>query len=269
MTALLVHVPLEITIDAIVRWLDGVGRQLIGDAQGLAPHLAYAVIIGVIGFVAAGFVEDVVTSLAQKVGVDDLVEGSLLGDSLLADVESPSALLGYIAAIYVYLLTALLIASELALGRVAAALNGVVGFLPTAIVAIVVVGVGFWLADVVEERVSAAAPDDGGRVGELFGLALQVFVYLIAVAVGFGVFAGTSGGAGFAIPIVQAFALGFALAFGLAIGWGAKEYLDADALGSSDDDTESKDTDTESSEDDTESSDTDAESNDDDAEASD
>jgi hypothetical protein len=214
---------------------DGVEDRLIADINAIIPNLAYAILIGLLGFVAAQLVGGRVSRFLNRLELNEPFEDSVVGDMLLSERRTIGDLVGTVVSVYIYALTGLLIASNLNLGRVSVALNGVLEFVPTALVAFAVLAIGFWLADIVEARVAATAADNGGHVGELFGLALQVFVYLIAVAVGFGVFAGTSGGAGFAIPIVQAFALGFALAFGLAIGWGAKEYMDAgDMAGSAD-----------------------------------
>jgi len=220
-----VAVPLNITADAIVNWLDNVGARLVVDAQGLTPHIIYAALFIAGGYVAAILVKRVIRELAADLNLDALVRRTALGDRMFDEEQSVGEILGTIVTLYIYLVVALLVANELALGPFAAALNGVIGFLPTAAVALAIIALGFWIADAAEQRVSAATPDGQSHIGAVFGLALQVFVYLVAVVVGFGVFAGTSGGGGFALPIVQAFTLGFALAFGLAIGWAAKEYI--------------------------------------------
>lgn len=205
---------------------DGVDDKLIQDINGLLPHVVYAVVIGLVGFVAATLVEGRLARFVNRMDVADEVQDSTFGELFLTDRRRLGDFLGLLVKVYIYLLTAFLIANELALGRVAAALNGVITFLPTAVVTLVVLAVGFWLADVVKDRVAAATTEDAEGVAEVFGLSIQLFVYVIAVVVAFSVLAGTSGGAGFAIPIMQVFTLGFALAFVLAIGWAAKEYLE-------------------------------------------
>lgn len=205
---------------------EDVGDKIITDINGLLPNILYAVVIAVLGFVAATIISGRVAGFINRMDVSERANDSVFGDMFLGERQRLGDLVGTLVSLYIYLLTAFLIANELQLGRVAGALDGVIGFIPTAALALLVIGVGIWLADLVKDRVADSAPEGGDRMGEMFGLGIQAFVYLIAVIVGFSVLAGTSGGAGFAIPIMQVFALGFALAFILAIGIGAREYLD-------------------------------------------
>ncbi|WP_440989410.1 mechanosensitive ion channel family protein [Haloarchaeobius baliensis] len=230
------RLPLQITPDAIVRWLDNVFSRIVTDFQGIAPNLLYALIYLVVGFLAAMLVSRTVVRVTRRMGLDELAEDSPIGEFLPG--RDLSRLLGQFASLYIYLLVGLLVMEELGIGRVAAAFNGAVEFLPTAIIAVLVVVLGFWLADLVEDRMSDSELGDG-QVGALFGAAVQVFVYLIAIAVGFGALASSTGAGGIAFPIIQAFALGFAIALGLAVGWVSKDHL----AGAVDGDTDQDDAD--------------------------
>lgn len=208
---------------------DGVEDRLIEDINGLLPNILYAVLIAVIGFVVATVISGRVARFVNRMDVSDAVDDSVFGEMFLGERQRLGDLFGTLTSLYIYLLTAFLIANELQLARVSGALNGIVEFIPTAVLALLVIGIGIWLADLVKDRVVAAAPEGDDSMGEMFGLGIQAFVYLIAVVVGFSVLAGTSGGVGFAIPIMQVFALGFALAFILAIGLGAREYMNQES----------------------------------------
>ncbi|MFD1646161.1 mechanosensitive ion channel family protein [Haloarchaeobius litoreus] len=221
----------EITPTPLIRWLDNVLSRIITDFQGIAPNLVYALIYLVVGFLVAKFVSGTVVKVTRRMGLDEMAEDSPLGELLPGDL---SRLLGQFATLYIYLLVGLLVMQELGIGRLAAAFNGAVEFLPTAIIAAIVVALGFWLADLVEDRMADSDLGDG-QVGSLFGAAVQVFVYIIAIAVGFGALASSTGAGGIAFPIIQAFALGFAIALGLAVGWVSKDHL-AGAVESDDED---------------------------------
>lgn len=223
----------ELTPTPLIRWLDNVFSRIVTDFQGIAPNLLYALIYLVVGFLVAKFVSGTVEKVARRMGLDDMAEDSPVGEFLPG--RSLSDLLGQFATLYIYLLVGLLVMRELGIGRVAAAFDGAVEFLPTAVIAVVVVALGFWLADLVEDRMTDSELGDG-QVGALFGAAVQVFVYLIAIAVGFGALASSTGAGGIAFPIIQAFALGFAIALGLAVGWVSKDHLAGAVEGGSSDD---------------------------------
>jgi len=208
---------------------EDVGDRLIEDINGILPNIVYAIVIAVLGFVAATIIGGRVAGFVNRMDVSERANDSVFGEMFLGERRRLGDLIGTFVKVYIYLLTAFLIANELQLGRVSAALNGVVEFIPTAAVALLVLGVGFWLADLVKDRIVATATEGDTRMGEMFGMGLQAFVYLVAVLVAFSVLAGTSGGAGFAVPIMQVFALGFALAFILAIGLGAREYMNQES----------------------------------------
>ena len=212
----------EITATPLIRWLDNAFSRVVTDFQGIAPNLLYALVYLVVGFLAAKFVSGTVVKVTRRMGLDEMAEDSPVGEFLPG--RDLSQLLGQFATLYIYLLVGLLVMQELGIGRLAAAFNGAVEFLPTAIIAAIVVALGFWLADLVEDRMSDSELGDG-QVGALFGAAVQVFVYLIAIAVGFGALASSTGAGGIAFPIIQAFALGFAIALGLAVGWVSKDHL--------------------------------------------
>lgn len=221
----------EITPTPLIRWLDNVFSRIVTDFQGIAPNLVYALIYLVVGFLVAKFVSGTVVKVTRRMGLDQMAEDSPIGEFLPG--RDLSRLLGQFTTLYIYLLVGLLVMRELGIGQVAAAFNGAVEFLPTAVIAAIVVALGFWLADLVEDRMSDSELGDG-QVGSLFGAAVQVFVYIIAIAVGFGALASSTGAGGIAFPIIQAFALGFAIALGLAVGWVSKDHL-AGAVASEDD----------------------------------
>lgn len=138
---------------------EDVGDRLIEDINGILPNIVYAIVIAVLGFVAATIIGGRVAGFVNRMDVSERANDSVFGEMFLGERRRLGDLIGTFVKVYIYLLTAFLIANELQLGRVSAALNGVVEFIPTAAVALLVLGVGFWLADLVKDRIVATATE--------------------------------------------------------------------------------------------------------------
>lgn len=192
-----------------------------GDSLGESlPRLAGAIVLLLIGLLAAWLIGRLTTRTLAAVGVDELGERFAIHDVLdrVGLDRSLSRLLG--RAVRVTLTIVILIASFSLLGLavLSDSLNEVVLFLPKLLVALALILLGVVVADFVRDRVVAHADQMG--VGGPLGRAVQLVIIALAVLTAL---------AQLGIPttiltaVVGIGAIGAALTLALAFGLGSRE----------------------------------------------
>jgi len=99
----------------------------------------------------------------------------------LSDREGEfGGIVGQLVTYYVYLLTLLTVADILAIGALSSLLNTFAAYLPALFAGLLVLLVGFWLAERVADT---AAGTDEGRMASVAGFAVKILIYYITVTI--------------------------------------------------------------------------------------
>ncbi|MDE0037037.1 MAG: mechanosensitive ion channel [Gammaproteobacteria bacterium] len=192
--------------------------QMWGEVAGFVPNLAGAMVILVVGYVAARVAGSVVRRLLAAVGFDRLSERAGLAAVLdrMNVSRTASGILGRIV-FWILLLVFLLSASEsLGLDRLSATIDSLVQYLPRVLGAVFILAIGLFAATFARDAVRAAAANIGSEHANTLGHATYGLLAVISVALAIGQLELESGLLTVAVGIVMTAAgVAAALAFGL------------------------------------------------------
>ena len=200
--------------------------ELLADLGAFLPVVFGAVVILVIGFIVGRIVGGIVAEVVSGFDV-----GRYLADTPLSGLADTTGefgnLVGKLVAYYIYLLTLLTVAEVLDIDALSTLLDEFAGYLPALFAGLIVLVVGIWLAEVIEDIVTGASE---GRTARLLGVAAKVFVYYITITVTLttiGVDASplTTLFTTFVVAFFGALAIALAIGIGIAFGLGGQDYV--------------------------------------------
>jgi hypothetical protein len=137
-----------------------------------------------------------------------------------------SSAFGKVAAYYIYFLAILAAADALQIPLLSAFIADAAAYLPAFIAGLLIIVVGFIVADFVGDAIERSPSTTGSRVGSLLASGVQIFLYFIVIVIGLDTMQVD-------VEILYIFAaafasgLGLALAIGvgIAIGLGGRDYV--------------------------------------------
>ncbi len=200
--------------------------ELFSEIGAFLPLIFSAAIVLVIGFIIGRTVGDLVAQIVDGFGFSTYARGTPL-ENITRSAGGIGNAIGSLVEYFIYFLTALAVADIVQIPALSELLNDFAAFIPALIGGILVLIVGVFLADRLEEIV---ANTDRSRLTSLAGLGVKLFVYYITITIALDT-------VGFATGVLTTFftaavtaffgALGVALALGIGIGvgWGSKDYV--------------------------------------------
>ena len=216
-----IMIPVSITALEILD-LDGISVPaiaMLNDVLGMLPKIIVAIVLVLVGIVAAKWLKDIVVSLLEKLGVNSIF-GKMGFTSVSGTAPSFASLLGTIVQVIIILLFVVEALQLLELQFMVTLATGVFAYLPSVIAALVILAVGFWLANLAERLVGSVMTHASGTphfLRYVAKYAILAFAFFMALDQ-----------LGIAASIINsAFILilgGVALAFGLAFGLGGRDH---------------------------------------------
>ncbi|MGG0669890.1 mechanosensitive ion channel [Lederbergia citrisecunda] len=221
-TIVFVLIMLPVTISALeVLDLEGISQPaiaMLNDIMTMLPKIAVAVVLVLVGIYLAKWVKGVVVSLLDNLGIDSL--SGKMGVRSGASTTSFSQIIGTIVQVVVILLFVVEALQLLHLRFMVTLATGIFAYLPMVVAAVVILAIGFWLANLAEKFVGSIMTTQSGAPHVLRYVAkyaILAFAFFMALSQ-----------LGIAPAIINAaFILilgGVALAFGLAFGLGGREH---------------------------------------------
>lgn len=217
----LIMIPVSITALEILdlEGISGPAIAMLNDVMTMLPKIFVAIVLVLVGIVAAKWVKDVVVSLLEKLGVNSIF-GKMGFKSVSGGAPSFATLLGTIVQVIIILLFVVEALQLLELDFMVTLATGIFAYLPSVIAAIIILAIGFWLASLVEKIVGKVMTHSSGTphfLRYVAKYAILAFAFFMALDQ-----------LGIAASIINAaFILilgGVALAFGLAFGLGGREH---------------------------------------------
>lgn len=223
-TIVFVLIMLPVTISALeVLDLEGISQPaiaMLNDVMTMLPKIAVAILLVLVGIYLAKWVKGVVVSLLDNLGVNSIFGKMGMRSDASASMPSFSQIIGTIVQIVVILLFVVEALQILDLNFMVTLATGIFAYLPMVVAAIVILAVGFWLANLAEKFVGSIMTTRSGAPHVLRYVAkyaILAFAFFMALSQ-----------LGIAAAIINAaFILilgGVALAFGLAFGLGGREH---------------------------------------------
>lgn len=221
-TIVFILIMIPVTISALealnIRGISEPAIAMLNDVLSMIPNIIIAVVLILAGVFIAKWLKGVVVSLLENLGVNALAQKMGLGGRVKGST-SIAQVIGTIVQIVIILLfvsEALQVAN---LDFMASLATAVFAYLPMVLAAIIVLALGFWLANLAERLVGSVLVDGAGQPSALryvakyaiLGLAFFMAISQLGIA-----------------PMIvnTAFLLilgAVALAFGLAFGLGGRE----------------------------------------------
>ncbi|RWZ50137.1 hypothetical protein EQV77_17840 [Halobacillus fulvus] len=200
---------------------------MLNNVLEMLPQIAVAVLLVIVGIVIGGWLKGIVTNLLERLGFNSLMSKMGLGHTEgNRNVPTLSEIGGYVVQVFVIFLFVVEALQVVQLEFLVELATGVVSYLPSVFAAIVILGVGMWLADAAYRFVKSAVRTPGGdsnvlaSVAKYAILAFALFMALDQLGVADSII-----NTAFML-ILGALALAFGLAFGLGGREKAAEYLE-------------------------------------------
>lgn len=220
-TIVFIFIMIPVTISALealdIRGISEPAIAMLNDVLVMIPDILVAIILVLVGVFVARWLKGVVVSLLENLGVNSLAQKMGFGER--ASSMSIAQVVGVIVQVIVILLfvsEALQVAN---LEFMASLATAIFAYLPMVIAALIILAVGFWLANMAERLVGSVLVDGAGQPSALRYVAKYAILGLV--------FFMAISQLGIAPMIVNtAFLLilgAVALAFGLAFGLGGRE----------------------------------------------
>ena len=222
-TIVFILIMIPVTISALEALdLRGISEPAIGmlhDIVGMLPKIVIAVVLVLVGVLLAKWIKGVVVSLLENLGVNSLF-GRMGVRSVKPSMPSLAEIIGTIVQVVVILLFVVEALQVVNLHFMVTLATGIFAYLPMVLAAVVILAVGFWLANLAERFVGSVMTKPSGAPHVLRYVAkyaILAFAFFMALSQ-----------LGIAPAIINAaFILilgGVALAFGLAFGLGGRDH---------------------------------------------
>ncbi|WP_185790715.1 mechanosensitive ion channel [Bhargavaea beijingensis] len=202
-----------------IEGISGPAIAMLNDVLAMIPNIAVAVLLVLAGVFLAKWLKGVIVTLLGTLGLDSLAGKMGMKESAGAGI-SLSAIIGTIVQIVVIVLFAAEALQLVGLDFMTGLATAIFAYLPMVVAAVVILAVGFWLANLAERFVGSILKGPSGQPHVLRYVAkyaILAFAFFMALSQ-----------LGIAPMIINtAFLLilgGLALAFGLAFGLGGREH---------------------------------------------
>ncbi len=196
--------------------------DLITQIALLIPRLLGALIVLVIGWIFGKIVARIVSTVVDKAEIDRLALRTPLGEMLGGSEDAVSKTFGTLAAWYVYFVAILAAANVLNIPLLSQWIADAVSYLPALLGGIVIIVIGFIVAEFVGDMIERSA----STTGSVLATGVQVFLYFVVIVVALDTMHVDVGILYiFASALAGGLGLALAIGVGIAVGLGGKEYV--------------------------------------------
>ncbi|MCG7343689.1 mechanosensitive ion channel [Sporosarcina sp. ACRSL] len=221
-TIVFVLIMIPVTVSALeVLDLEGISQPaiaMLNDIMTMLPKIAVAIVLVLVGIYLAKWVKGIVISLLDNLGINSI--SRKIGVRSSATMPTFSQIIGTIVQVVIILLFVVEALQILDLNFMVTLATAIFAYLPMVVAAVVILAIGFWLANLAEKFVGSIMTTQTGKPHVLRYVAkyaILAFAFFMALSQ-----------LGIAPAIINAaFILilgGVALAFGLAFGLGGREH---------------------------------------------
>ncbi|MFC6835418.1 mechanosensitive ion channel family protein [Halomarina ordinaria] len=199
-------------------------QETVSQVLAFLPRLVGAILILLVGWVVGRVVAAVIRRLADAVDIDDRAR-----DTPVASMAGPGGVdraLGKIGAYYVYFLAVLAAADALAIDVLSAYVSEAATYLPAFIAGLVILVLGFIVADFVADVIQRAEGVAETAYARAFATGVRLFLYFTVLVIALSTM-GVDVRILYILARAVAYGFGAAIAIGvgLALGLGGRDYV--------------------------------------------
>ncbi|HEX5563591.1 MAG TPA: mechanosensitive ion channel, partial [Sporosarcina sp.] len=156
-TIVFVLIMLPVTVSALeVLDLEGISQPaiaMLNDIMTMLPKIAVAIVLVLVGIYLAKWVKRIVVSLLDNLGVNSIF--GKIGVRSNASMPTFSQIIGTIVQVVIILLFVVEALQILNLNFMVTLATGIFAYLPMVVAAVVILAIGFWLANLAEKFVGS------------------------------------------------------------------------------------------------------------------
>ena len=190
------------------------------------PSLIAAVAIVYIGLYVGGKLQPIVGQTGRRVQLDEKIRQTPFGPLFPAGDQAVSHTFAVLVKFYIVLIAVFAAAEWLELALVTDWIEGAISYAPSLAAGLVILTVGFFVADYVADVVRQSEAVEQSNFSALFAGFTKVLLYFLVIVIGLDTM-------GVNVTILYTFAEAFAyaaglaaaLAIGIAFGWGGKDHV--------------------------------------------
>ena len=196
----------------------------IGTMVVYIPKIIGAIIILIVGLFAGRILGKVVSRILDKVGVDDAVDKTAIGDTIK---KSGITTVGFFDALirwFIYLIFVMAAVNVLNIPMFTSLMQQVVLYIPHLILGVIVLVVGLILADFVMDQIGTQLTAKEVDFADTITSVIRAIFYLVVIVFALDqLLIETTVIYTFLVPLAWGIAAGIAIAMGIALGWGLKD----------------------------------------------
>lgn len=204
--------------------IPGFLQETIAGLVAFVPRLLAALVILVIGWIIGRIVAAVIRRGGDAANLDRHAQGTPVGN---LGGGGLTGVLGKIAAYYVYAIAILTAANALSIPILSQWIARAVSFLPAIIAGVLIVLLGFIVADFVADAIERSGTARQTEYAGVFATGVRFFLYFTVITIGLDTMGiDTQLLYVFARAIAYGLAAALAIALGLAFGLGGRRHVD-------------------------------------------
>jgi hypothetical protein len=200
--------------------------NLLTELVKLAPRIAGALIVLVVGWAAGRLTGRGLSKILDKAGLDEALRRTAIGKALDRTRITIVGFFDLVIRWFVYLVAILAAVDILQISILSNFISQIVQYLPRFIAGVFILLIGFIVADFVADALRAVGKEGRLEYAPIFADALRFVFYFVVLAIGLSTMqVDISVLYIFANALAWGIALGVAVGLGIAFGWGFKDAI--------------------------------------------
>jgi hypothetical protein len=200
--------------------------SLLTELVKLAPRIAGALIVLVVGWAAGRLIGRGLSKILDKAGLDEALRRTAIGKALDRTRITIVGFFDLVIRWFVYLVAILAAVDILQISILSSFMSQIVQYLPRFIAGVFILLIGFIVADFVADALRAVGKEGRLEYAPIFADALRFVFYFVVLAIGLSTMeVDISVLYIFANALAWGIALGVAVGLGIAFGWGFKDAI--------------------------------------------
>ncbi|NKE38035.1 phosphatase [Natronococcus sp. JC468] len=200
--------------------------ESLSEIGAFLPVIFSAAVILVIGFIIGQRLGDIVAEIVRGFGLRTYIRGTPL-ENVTTSAGGIGTAAGKLVEYAVYFFALLTAADTLGITALSQLLNDFAAFVPALIGGLLVLVVGVFIADALEDIVASV---DASRLTTLAGIGVKLLIYYITITIaldtiGFSTAVLTTLFTAAVTAFFGALGVALALAIAIGVGWGSKDYV--------------------------------------------
>ena len=183
-----------------------------------------AIILLLIGWVAGRIIGKVVATVLDKIGVDDAVDKTSVGDTIRKSGLSTVKFFDVVIRWFIYIIFIMAAVDVLQIAMLTEFMENIALYLPHLIAGIIVLIIGLILVDFIMDWTEELLTSRDVSFADIIAPVLRAIFSLVVVILALDqLLIDTTILYTFLVPLAWGLAIGIAIALGISLGWGSKE----------------------------------------------